>query len=147
MSHLQSGQLRDGQGFLLHRAVTGSTERFLGVIIEHFAGAFPAWLAPVQVAIVYVADRQQAYARQVEDQLRTLGFRAELDDRGLTMQKKIAEAAVAKIPFTLVIGDREVEQGTVAPRRYGGEDLKAMPINHFVDLLTKETAWPASGKP
>lgn len=127
---------------VLHRAIYGSFERLIAILIEHYAGAFPAWLAPVQAIIVTVADRQMDYARTVEARLAGLGFRVEVDARGLSMQKKIAEAAVAKVPFTLVIGDREVEQQAVAPRRYGGEDLKGMPLETFVELLSKEAAFP-----
>ncbi len=127
---------------VLHRAIFGSFERFIAILIEHFAGAFPAWLAPVQCVVVTVADRQAEYAKQVRDRLVGLGFRAEVDERGLSMQKKIAEAQVQKVPFTLVIGDREVEQGAVAPRRYGGEDLKTMPVDQLVALLEKEARTP-----
>ncbi|MEW6432484.1 MAG: threonine--tRNA ligase [Myxococcota bacterium] len=127
---------------VLHRAIYGSFERFIAILIEHFAGAFPAWLAPLQARIVYVADRQLDYARQVAETLSAKGFRVEVDDRGLSMQKKIAESMVQKTPFTLVIGDREVEQKAVAPRRYGGEDLKTMPLEQFIELLTKEATPP-----
>ncbi|MCC6335983.1 MAG: threonine--tRNA ligase [Myxococcales bacterium] len=127
---------------VLHRAIYGSFERFIAILIEHFAGAFPAWLAPVQARVVYVADRQLDYCREVAAKLAAKGYRVELDDRGLSMQKKIAEAAVQKVPFTLVVGDREVETKAVAPRRYGGEDLKAMPLEQFEALLAKEAAWP-----
>jgi threonyl-tRNA synthetase len=123
---------------VLHRAIFGSFERFIAILIEHFAGAFPVWLAPVQVAIVTVADRQLDYARSVQTQLLAKGFRVEVDDRGMTMQAKIREAQIQKVPFTLVIGDKEVEAKAVAPRRYGGEDLKPMPFDQFVALLEKE---------
>lgn len=127
---------------VLHRAIYGSFERFIAILIEHFAGAFPAWLAPLQARIVYVADRQLDYCRKLAETLSAKGFRVEVDDRGLSMQKKIAESMVQKTPFTLVIGDREVEQNAVAPRRYGGEDLKTMPIEQFVELLAKEATPP-----
>ena len=127
---------------VLHRAIYGSFERFIAILIEHYAGAFPAWLAPVQVQLVTVADRQLPYAHEVLDLVRSRGFRAELDERGMTMNAKIREAQLHKIPFTLVIGDREVEQRAVAPRRYGGEDLKSMPLDAFVELLSKEAAAP-----
>lgn len=127
---------------VLHRAVYGSFERFIAILIEHFAGAFPAWLAPEQARIVYVADRQLDYAREVAATLTAKGFRVEVDERGLSMQKKIAESMVQKTPFTLVIGDREVEQRAVAPRRYGGEDLKTMPLDDFIALLAKEAVFP-----
>jgi threonyl-tRNA synthetase len=127
---------------VLHRAIYGSFERFIAILIEHYAGAFPAWLAPVQAQLVTVADRQLPYAHEVLELLRSKGFRAELDERGMTMNAKIREAQLQKIPFTLVMGDREVEQRAVAPRRYGGEDLKSMPLDAFLELLTKEAAAP-----
>jgi threonyl-tRNA synthetase len=126
----------------IHRAIYGSFERFIAILIEHYAGAFPAWLAPIQVQLVTVADRQLPYAREVLQLLRSRDFRAELDERGMTMNAKIREAQLQKIPFTLVMGDREVEQRAVAPRRYGGEDLKSMPLDAFVELLVKEAAPP-----
>ncbi len=127
---------------VLHRAIFGSFERFIAILIEHFAGVFPAWLAPVQATVVTVADRQEAYAREVMKELNAQGFRVEFDDRGLSMQKKIREAELAKVPFVLVIGDKEVETRSVAPRRHGGEDLKSMPLTAFVDVLAKDTAVP-----
>jgi threonyl-tRNA synthetase len=127
---------------VLHRAIYGSFERFIAILIEHFAGAFPAWLAPVQATLVTVADRQMDYARQVRDRLRAKGHRVELDERGLTLNAKIRDAQLQKIPFTLVIGDNEVEAGGVSPRRYGGEDLKSMKLELFEALLEKEAAWP-----
>lgn len=127
---------------VLHRAVYGSFERFIAILIEHFAGAFPVWLAPVQAAIVTVADRQTEYAQNVLERLRASGYRVELDDRRMTMQAKIREAQLQKIPYTLVIGDKEVEQGAVAPRRYSGEDLKTMKLEAFEDILSKEAALP-----
>jgi threonyl-tRNA synthetase len=127
---------------VLHRAVYGSFERFIAILIEHFAGAFPTWLAPVQATLITVADRQMDYAHSVAARLSAKGYRVEVDVRSLTMQKKIAEAQVAKVPYTLVIGDREVEQGAVAPRKYGGEDLKTMPFEQFLALFEKDAAWP-----
>ncbi len=127
---------------VLHRAIFGSFERFIAILIEHFAGNFPTWLAPTQAVIVTVADRQDAWARQVCAQLESKGFRVEFDDRGLSMQKKIREAELAKVPYVLVIGDREVEQGALAPRKHGGEDLKSMPLAQFIELLGKDAAIP-----
>ena len=127
---------------VLHRAVYGSFERFIAILIEHFAGAFPTWLSPVQATLVTVADRQNDYARSVEARLQAAGYRVEFDDRGMTMNAKIREAQMGKIPFTLVIGDKEVEQGTVSPRRYGGDDLKSMTLDDFQTLLAKEAAFP-----
>jgi threonyl-tRNA synthetase len=127
---------------VLHRAIYGSFERFVAILIEHFAGAFPTWLAPVQAVLVTVADRQLEYARSVRDRLKAKGYRVELDERGHTLNAKIREAQVQKVPFTLVIGDNEVEAKAVSPRRYGGEDLKSMPLESFEALLEKEAAWP-----
>ncbi len=127
---------------VLHRAIYGSFERFIAILIEHFAGAFPAWLAPIQGVVVTVADRQNDYAAQVRDRLRSLGYRVEFDSRGMSMNAKIREAQLQKVPYTLVIGDKEVEQQAVAPRRYGGEDLKTMRLDDFIALLSKEAATP-----
>jgi len=127
---------------VLHRAIYGSFERFIAILIEHFAGAFPAWLAPVQATIVTVADRQLEYARKLRDDLRAQGYRVELDEREGTLNAKIRESQLQKIPFTLVVGDKEVEQGAVSPRRYGGEDLKTMKVEAFLALLAKEAALP-----
>ncbi len=127
---------------VLHRAIYGSFERFIAILIEHYAGAFPAWLAPVQAMIVTVADRQNDYAKQVRDRLKAKGIRVEFDERGMTMNAKIRDAQTQKVPFTLVIGDKEVEQGGVSPRRYGGEDLKFMEIGAFEALIEKEAALP-----
>ncbi len=120
---------------LLHRAVTGSTERFLGVIIEHFAGAFPVWLAPVQAMIVPITDRNVEYANRVADQLKAAGFRVEVDSRSERMQAKIRDAQLQKIPFMLVAGDKEEATGAVAVRLRSGEDLKAKPLAEVLELL------------
>lgn len=128
---------------IFHRAIYGSFERFIAILIEHFAGAFPTWLAPVQAVVVTIADRQLDWAREVGAALKAKGFRVEVDERGLSMNAKIREHQLQKVPFTLVIGDKEVEARAVAPRRYGGEDLKAMPLDDFAALLAKEAAWPA----
>ncbi|MCE9671235.1 threonine--tRNA ligase [Myxococcus stipitatus] len=127
---------------VLHRAIFGSFERFTAILIEHFAGAFPTWLAPVQAVLVTVADRQLDYARKVRDDLRAKGYRVDLDERGMTLNAKIREAQLQKVPFTLVVGDNEVEAQAVAPRRYGGEDLKSMKLADFETLLAKEAALP-----
>jgi threonyl-tRNA synthetase len=128
---------------VLHRAIYGSFERCIAILIEHYAGAFPTWLAPVQASIVTVADRQLPYAQKVQAELVAKGFRVELDDRGMTMQAKIAVAQVQKIPFTLVIGDKEVEANAVAPRRYGSkEGMKPMPLAELIALLEAEGTVP-----
>jgi len=122
---------------LLHRAVTGSTERFLGVLIEHFAGAFPVWLSPVQAMIIPIADRHAEYAHQVARQLKEAGFRVEVDERSERMQAKIRDAQVQKIPYMFVAGDKEAEAGAVAVRLRSGEDLKAKPLAEVIVLMKK----------
>jgi threonyl-tRNA synthetase len=117
---------------VLHRAVTGSTERFLGVVIEHFAGAFPVWLAPVQAVLIPIADRHLEYARQVVEMLKAEGLRAEVDDRGERMNAKIRDAQRQKIPYMLVVGDKEMEEGQVALRLRSGENPGAMPVSEFL---------------
>ncbi|MGQ0605038.1 MAG: threonine--tRNA ligase [Anaerolineales bacterium] len=123
---------------LLHRAVTGSTERFLATIIEHFAGAFPLWLAPVQVMMIPVADRHIPYAKEAADKLRAQGFRMEVDERGERMQAKIRDAQVQKIPYMFVVGDKDEAAGAVSVRKRSGEDLKAKSLDEAVALLKSE---------
>lgn len=119
---------------VLHRAVTGTTERFLGVLIEHFAGAFPVWLSPVQAAIIPIADRHLDYAKDVQKQLKAAGIRSEVNSSSDRMQAKIRAAQLQKIPYMLVIGDKEMEAGAVAIRLRSGEDLKAKPLAEFIAL-------------
>jgi len=123
---------------VIHRAVTGSTERFLGVVIEHFAGAFPVWLAPVQAMMIPIADRHIPYAEQVRDQLRESGLRVEVDDRNERMNAKIRDAQTQKVPYMLVVGDREIEQGAVALRLRSGENPGAMALEAFRELALRE---------
>jgi threonyl-tRNA synthetase len=120
---------------VLHRAVIGSTERFLGVIIEHFAGAFPVWLAPVQAAVIPIADRHAAYAREVAARLRAAGLRVETDESNERMQAKIRDAQTQKIPYMLVVGDREAQASAAAVRLRTGENLGAMPVDDFLALV------------
>ena len=123
---------------MIHRVVLGSIERFIGVITEHFAGAFPAWLSPVQVKILPVTDRASGYADEVQRKLDALGFRAEVDHRSEKIGKKIREATLEKVPYMLVVGDRDMENGTVSPRHRTGEDLGAMSFDNFAALLKEE---------
>ena len=120
---------------MLHRVVLGSIERFIGVITEHFAGAFPAWLAPVQVKVLPVTDRAAEYADTVAAGLDKAGFRVEVDHRSEKIGKKIREATLEKVPYMLVVGDRDMENGTVSVRRRSGEDLGAMSLEGFSALL------------
>ena len=123
---------------MIHRALLGSIERFIGVITEHFAGAFPAWLAPVQVKVLPVTDRAAEYADSVAAQLDQQGFRVEVDHRSEKIGKKIREATLEKIPYMLVVGDRDMENATVSPRRRSGEDLGAMALADFAAMLREE---------
>ncbi|MBR6561697.1 MAG: threonine--tRNA ligase, partial [Oscillospiraceae bacterium] len=125
---------------MIHRVVLGSIERFIGVITEHFAGAFPTWLSPVQVKLLTVTDRADDYAASIAKQLDEAGFRVEIDGRNEKIGKKIREATLEKVPFMLVLGDRDVENQTVSVRRRSGEDLGAMPVADFASLLREEVA-------
>jgi threonyl-tRNA synthetase len=125
---------------MLHRTLLGSMERFLGVLIEHYAGAFPTWLAPVQTIILTVTDRHQSYGEELYKQLLNAGIRVEKDLRNEKLGYKIREAQLQKIPYMLVVGDREVEAAGVSPRRRDGKDLKLMEVADFVELVEEENA-------
>jgi threonyl-tRNA synthetase len=123
---------------MLHRAIVGSMERFLGILIEHHAGAFPAWLAPEQVVVMNITERQASYANNVVEKLLSLGLRASADLRNEKISYKIREHSLQKLPYQLVVGDKEMQAGTVAVRTRGGEDLGAMPLDAFVARLHSE---------
>ena len=123
---------------VLHRAILGSLDRFMAYLIEETMGAFPAWLAPVQVKLLTVTDRVDDYADQAAAKLEDLGFRVESDLRNEKIGKKIREATLEKVPYMLVMGDRDVENGTVSVRTRGGEDLGAMPLDAFAAMLKEE---------
>ncbi|MBG56816.1 MAG: threonine--tRNA ligase [Porticoccus sp.] len=123
---------------MLHRAILGSFERFIGILIEHFEGAFPVWLAPQQAVVMNITDAQADYVRQVADTLKNKGFRVENDLRNEKIGFKIREHTIQKIPYLLVIGDREVETQTVAVRTRGGEDLGIMQVSDFAELLAQD---------
>jgi threonyl-tRNA synthetase len=125
---------------MIHRALMGSFERFMGILIEHYAGEFPLWLAPVQAAVLPLADRHIDYARDVEAALFAAGLRAEVDDRTESVGRKIREAELRKIPYMLVVGDREAEQRAVALRRHKEGDLGTVPLAEAVGRLTVEAA-------
>ena len=122
--------------FMVHRALLGSLERFFGMLVEHYAGAFPPWLSPVQVKIVSITDRQAEYAVAVRDTLAAQGYRTELDSRPEKIGFKIREASLEKVPYILVVGDKEMAQNTVAVRERGGRDLGVMPLNEFMSMLS-----------
>ncbi len=123
---------------MIHRVVLGSIERFIGVITEHFAGAFPAWLNPVQVKLLTVTDRVDNYAKDISAKLDAMGFRVEIDDRNEKIGKKIREATMEKVPYMLVLGDRDMENNTVSVRHRSGEDLGAMSLDQFATMLKNE---------
>jgi threonyl-tRNA synthetase len=125
---------------MLHRAVLGSIERFIAILLEHCAGAFPLWLAPVQLKILTVTDEQKEYAKKVFDELHARGWRVELDGRNEKLGYKIREAQLAKIPYSVILGHKEVESGTVAPRRRGGENLPPLPLADLIEQLRGEVA-------
>ncbi len=125
---------------LLHRAVTGSTERFMAVLIEHFAGAFPVWLSPVQAVVIPVADRHVDYASEVQDKLAARELRVEVDDSQNSMQKKIRENSRQKIPYLLIVGDREADEGSVNVRRRGEKQQEEMGLGNFAEAVSREVS-------
>jgi threonyl-tRNA synthetase len=133
----------DGQAhrpYMIHRALLGSMERFFGILVEHYGGAFPLWLAPVQAVVIPVADHHLPYAREVEEKLAPEGFRVEVDDAPMSMQKKIRENARQKVPYLLIVGDREAEEGTVNVRKRGEKSQEAVKLEEFVGRMHKEVA-------
>lgn len=134
---------QDGEShrpYMVHRALLGSMERFFGVLIEHYKGAFPVWLAPVQAIMIPIADRHIAYAQEVASHLKTEGLRVEVDDSGDRMNAKIRDAQNANIPFMLIVGDREQEAGTVSLRLRSEEDLGSVSLAAFVERAREQIA-------
>jgi threonyl-tRNA synthetase len=125
---------------MIHRAILGSMERFIGILIEHYAGALPAWLSPVQAMVMNITDRQADYVKQVTKTLRSNGFRVESDLRNEKIGFKIREHTLQRVPFLLVVGDREVEQGVLAVRDRKGQDLGSLGVDAFIDMLTDAVA-------
>jgi threonyl-tRNA synthetase len=123
---------------MLHRAIVGSMERFIGILIEHFAGAFPVWLAPVQAMVINITEHQAAYAEQVLGELKRAGLRAEADLRNEKITYKIREHSLQKLPYQVIVGDKEMVAQTVAVRTRKGEDLGQMPISVFIRRLQGE---------
>jgi threonyl-tRNA synthetase len=124
---------QEHQPYMIHRALMGAMERFFGTLIEHHAGAFPVWLAPVQVSLIPIADRHVEYAQGVADQLREAGLRVELDDRSERMNAKIRDAQVQKVPYMLIMGDRDADANQVSVRLRSQEDLGAMSVDAFLE--------------
>ncbi|MDX1624701.1 MAG: threonine--tRNA ligase, partial [Gemmatimonadota bacterium] len=126
---------------MIHRAVFGTLERFTGFLIEHFAGAFPTWLAPVQARVLPITDDHVAGAAEVRDRLEDAGLRVELDDRSDTLSYRIRDGELQKVPYLLVVGDRELEAGTVAVRQRGADEKqKVMPVDDFLERVTEEVS-------
>ncbi len=123
---------------MLHRAILGSFERFVGILIEHYAGRFPAWLAPIQVIVMSITDRNNDYSIDTYNKLKNLGYRAEVDLRNEKIGFKVREHTLQKIPFLIVIGDKEQDNSHVAVRTLGGKDLGSMPFEDFISILNSE---------
>ena len=123
---------------MLHRAIVGSMERFIGILIEHHAGSFPAWLAPVQAVVANITDAQAEYVAEVQKTLANQGFRVEADLRNEKIGFKIREHTLQRVPYLLVVGDREKENGAVAVRTRSGEDLGTMSVSAFAETLRSQ---------
>ncbi len=123
---------------MIHRAIFGSIERFFGILIEHYGGAFPLWLSPEQVRIVNISDEQIEYCENVYSILSENGIRVEKDFRNEKLGYKVREAQIMKIPYILVVGNNEVETNTVAPRKYGGKNMDAVTLDEFVKMFKNE---------
>jgi len=123
---------------VIHRAIFGSYERFVAIITEHFAGAFPTWLAPTQARVLPVSEKHSDYARGVHARLRAAGLRAHLDDRNEKLGYRIREAQVHKVPYTLVVGEREAQQGTASIRARGSDQSVVLPVDEILGGLAAE---------
>jgi len=133
------------QPLMVHRALFGSVERFFGVLIEHYAGAFPAWLAPVQVVLIPISERHAEYANKVAAQLKEAGVRVEVDARNEKMNAKIREHALQKVPYLLVVGDKEAAAGGVNVRTRGKEKTEDMSASGFVEHVKRVIAEKSTG--
>jgi threonyl-tRNA synthetase len=131
---------------MVHRVILGAMERFLGVLIEHYAGAFPTWLAPLQAVVVTVTDAQLDFAREICGKLREAGVRVELDERSEKLGYKIRDAQKQKVPYMLVIGDREVASAGISPRRRDGTQLELMSPDAFAAMVEEECRAATGGK-
>ena len=134
---------REHQPYMIHRALLGSIERFMGVLIEHYGGAFPTWLAPVQATVIPITTGHEEYARHVQDRLAEAGIRVETDTRNERMNAKIREAQLQKVPYMLVVGDREAQSEAAAVRLRSGEDLGALPLDDVVTRILEEAQSPS----
>ena len=130
---------QEHQPYMVHRALLGTMERFMGVLIEHYAGAFPVWLAPVQAEVIPIAERHTAYAKEIETTLLKANIRSHTSDNNDRMNAKIRYAQLQKIPYMLVIGDREQDSDTVSVRLRSGEDLGALAISDVIERISNES--------
>lgn len=126
------------QPVVIHRAICGSLERFIGILIEHFGGAFPLWVSPIQARIVTIADRHSEYANLLKDEMLQKGFRADVDDRSERLPAKVRDAEMEKVPYILIVGDKEVETRCVSVRPQGKKDLGMMSFDNFVEMARRE---------
>jgi threonyl-tRNA synthetase len=124
---------------MIHRALLGSMERFAGILIEHYGGRFPTWLAPVQAIVLPISDRHTAYANGALEKLRELGVRVTIDDRSESIGKKVRDAAIGRYPYMLVVGDREQENGGVSVRSHEDGELGEMSLTQFAERVAAET--------
>jgi threonyl-tRNA synthetase len=131
---------RDHRVIMLHRAILGSLERFIGILIEHYAGAFPVWLSPVQIRVMTIAERHNGYALKVVERFKKEGFRVESDLRTEKIGYKIREAEMMKIPYVFVVGDKEMETEQIAVRMRGRQDLGAQTADAMIGRITQEIA-------
>lgn len=129
---------KDHQPIMIHRALMGSLERFFGVLIEHYAGAFPLWLSPIQVRVLSITDSQKDYAKKIKEELRSKGIRADADLRNEKIGLKIREGSIEKIPYLLIVGEKEMKKNTISARKRGGENLGEMNIAEFIERLKRE---------
>ncbi|MBI3353113.1 MAG: threonine--tRNA ligase, partial [Nitrospirae bacterium] len=129
---------KEHQPIMIHRALMGSIERFFGVLIEHYAGAFPAWLAPVQVSVIPITDKQHPYANQLSAELEKKNIRFEIDSRNEKLGQKIREAQVQKIPYMLIVGEKEVQARQISIRKRNGEELKGQTLDQFISIFNQD---------
>jgi threonyl-tRNA synthetase len=129
---------QDHQPVMIHRAIVGSLERFMGILIEHWAARLPVWLAPVQVKIIPIADRHQEYAEQLEKDLKNSGIRVEINTRNDKIGAKIRQAELEKVPYMFIAGDREVEEGLISVRRHGVGDLGTQDLETITARILTE---------